>query len=143
MLALLTQLDSKLNIKMDWIMYLFIQKPVYQILMFLVLTPILVIIIQPKHADSAWGIATAVFVLFLIVNAGLVWFDANPWRYFFYSLGCAVVYVLVISIIMRGLVRVLRLDGSEESAMGFLILIYQPFALLLVMLVKWIVTKWF
>ena len=128
---------------MDWNVYLLIQKPAYQALLFLLLTPILIFVIQPKSADTAWLIAAYTFVLFLIVNAGLLWFDDSPWRYFFYSIGFAVGYLLFIAIIMPGLLKVLKLKGSEESAMAFLILIYQPFALLLVMLVKWIVTKWF
>ena len=128
---------------MDWNVYLIIQKPAYQALLFLLLTPILILVIQPKSADMAWVIAAYIFVLFLIVNAGLLWFDDSPWRYFFYSIGFAVGYLLFIAIIMAGLLRVLQLKGSEESAMAFLILIYQPFALLLVMLAKWITTKWF
>lgn len=128
---------------MDWNVYLFIQKPAYQALLFLLLTPILIFVIQPKSADMAWTIAAYTFGLFLMVNAGLLWFDDSPWRYFFYSIGFAVAYLLLIAIIMPGLLRILRLESSGESAMAFLILIYQPFALLLVMLAKWIVTKWF
>ena len=128
---------------MDWNVYLFIQKPAYQALLFLLLTTILIFIIQPKSADKAWLIAVYAFVLFLIVNAGLLWFDDSPWRYFFYSIGFALAYVLFIAIIMSGLLKVLKLKDSGESAMAFLVLIYQPFILLLVMVVKWIVTKWF
>ncbi|MBL7874656.1 MAG: hypothetical protein JNL53_03275 [Cyclobacteriaceae bacterium] len=128
---------------MDWNLYLYIQKPTYQALLFLLLTPLLILIIQPKNADMAWGIATFTFVLYLIVNAGLLWLADRPWRYFFYSLGCTVVYLLLIAISMRIVLRLMRVESSEESAMAFLILIYQPFALLLVMLVKWLVTRWF
>jgi bacteriorhodopsin len=128
---------------MDWNIFLLIQKPAYQALCFLLLTPILIFIIQPKSADSAWVIAAYTFVLFMIVNAGLLWVSDSPWRYFFYSIGCAVVYLLLIAILIPGILKVLKLKDSEESAMAFLILIYQPFALLLVMAVKWIVTKWF
>lgn len=128
---------------MDWNVYLFIQKPFYQVLLFLLLTPILIFVIRPKSADTAWIIAVYTFVLFMIVNAGMLWFDNSPWRYFFYSMGCTLGYLLLVAIIMGGLLRVLRLERSEESAMAFLIVIYQPFALMLVMLVKWIVTKWF
>jgi hypothetical protein len=128
---------------MDWNVYLLIQKPAYQALLFLLLTPLLIFVIQPKSAETAWAIAVYTFVLFLIVNAGLLWFDESPWRYFFYSIGFAVCYLLFIAIVMRGLLSVLKLKGSEESAMAFLVMIYQPFALLLVMVAKWIVTKWF
>lgn len=128
---------------MDWNVYLFIQNPAYQALLFLLLTPILIFAIRPKSSDKVWDIAAYIFVLFLIVNAGLLWFDESPWRYFLYSIGVAVGYLLFITIIISGLLRVLQLKGSEESAMAFLILIYQPFALLLVMLAKWIATTWF
>jgi hypothetical protein len=77
------------------------------------------------------------------VNAGLLWFDSSPWRYFFYSILFAVGYLFCIAITMQGVLKVLKLEGSGESAMAFLILIYQPFALLLVMIVKWMVTRWF
>jgi hypothetical protein len=124
-------------------LFLVIQKPAYQALLFLVLTPTLMLIIQPKTAGRAWSIAAYAFGVFLIVNGVLLWFAGSPWRYFFYSIGCALGYLLIMAIIMRGLIRVLRLERSEESAMAFLIIIYQPVALLLVMAAKWIVTKWF
>ena len=128
---------------MDWNVYLLIQKPAYQALLFLLITPVIIFVIQPRSADTAWLVAACAFGLFLIVNAGMLWFNDSPWRYFFYSIGCGVAYLLLISIIMPGLLKVLKSKGSEESAMVFLILIYQPFALMLVMLAKWIVTKWF
>lgn len=127
---------------MDFNLYLLIQKPAYQALLFLLLTPILVFVIQPKSADSAWLIAVYTFVLFLLVNAILLWFSDSAWHYFFYSIGFAVVYIVIIAIIMPVLLKILQLKGSGESAMAFLMLIYQPFALLLVMLIKWIVIKW-
>ena len=98
---------------------------------------------SPKSAETAWVIAASTFGFFLIVNAGLLWFDDRPWRYFFYSIGFAAGYLLITAIIMPGLVKALKVEKSEESAMAFLILIYQPFALLLVMLTKWLVEKWF
>jgi hypothetical protein len=126
---------------MDSTVYLLIQKPAYQALLFLLLTPVLILVIQPRSADMAWTIATIIFVLFLIVNAGMLWFDDKPWRYFLYSIGFSVAYLLIIAHIIEGLLKLMRLDDSGESAMAFLVIIYQPFALLLVMLAKWIVTN--
>jgi hypothetical protein len=128
---------------MDWTAYLFILKPAYQALLFLLLTPILVFAFRPKRADAVWVTAGNIFALFLIVNAALLWFSDSPWHYFFYSIGFAVGYLLCIAILVPGLIRVLKLKSSEESAMAFLILIYQPVALLLVMLVKWVIIGWF
>ena len=127
---------------MNWNVHLLLQKPAYQVLLFLLLTPIVILVMQPKSADKAWLIASFTFMLFLIVNAALLWFADSPWRYFFYSIGFAIGYLLIIALLMRGLLNILKLGNSEESAMAFLVIIYQPVALLLVMLVKWIVTKW-
>jgi hypothetical protein len=128
---------------MDLNVYLLIQKPAYQALLFLLLTPIIIFVIQPKSPEMVWTIAAYVFAFFLIVNAVMLWFDDSPWRYFFISIGFTVGYLLLIAMIVQVLLKVLQLKGSEESAMAFLIIIYQPFALLLVMFVKWVVTKWF
>jgi hypothetical protein len=120
-----------------------IQNPAWQALLFLLLTPVVILVVQPKSADRAWSSAAGTFALFLIVNAVMLWFADSTWHYFLYSIGYAVGYLVITAIIMPGLLRILKLKSSEESAMAFLILIYQPFALLLVMLVKWIVTTWF
>jgi hypothetical protein len=130
------------EIQMDWNPDLLI-KPAFQALLFFLTTPVLVLVIRPKTADRAWLIAAYTFGLFLIVNAGLLWFDDRPWRYFFYSIGFAVGYLVLIGAMMPGLIKFLQLESSAESAMAFLILMYQPFALLLVMLAKWVVTEWF
>lgn len=125
---------------MNWSIFSLLQEPAYQALLFLVVTPLIIFVIRPKHADKAWSIAVYTFIPFLIVNAVMLWFTDSPWRYFFYSLGCSAVYILMIAIIMRGMLTILKLKSSEESAMAFLVVIYQPVALLAVMLVKWIVT---
>lgn len=127
---------------MDWNVYLLIQKPVYQAVLFLLLTPLVLLVVHPSTADKAWSVAVYVFVLFLVVNAALLWLDKSPWHYFFYSIGAAIAYLLLVSVMMPGLLKVLRLEGSGESAMAFLVVMYQPFALLLVMLVKWVVGVW-
>jgi hypothetical protein len=128
---------------MDLNFYALIQKPFYQTLIFLLLTPIVIFLMQPKTADKAWAIAAFVFAVYLLFNAVMLWFDDRSWRYFFISIGFAVGYLGIVALIMSGLVKVLQLKGSGESAMAFLVMMYQPVALLLVMFAKWIVTKWF
>lgn len=129
---------------MDWNFYvLMMQKPAYQALLFLLITPLLVFIFQPRNADIAWVIAFCAFASFLLVNAVGLWFDDSPWRYFFLSIGCAVGYILLIGVIMPPILKVFNINGSGESGMAFLVIIYQPFILLLVMLVKWVMMKWF
>jgi hypothetical protein len=118
------------------------QKPAYQAILFLLLTPVVLLILRPKTADRAWVFAACTFIAFIVVNAALIWFDDRPWRYFFYSLGSAIGYLFGIAIVMAALLKIMNLKSSVESAMTFLVIIYQPFALLLVMLVKWIFVKW-
>ncbi|GAB1446560.1 hypothetical protein MASR2M41_23460 [Flammeovirgaceae bacterium] len=123
-------------------MYLMIKKPAYQALLFFLLTLVIILVFQPRDADKAWLIASYMFILFLVINAGLLWFNNNSWPYFFYSICFAMVYMLLIAFIMPGLLNALQLKGSGESAMGFLIMIYQPPVLLVVMLAKWMMAKW-
>lgn len=124
-------------------LFLYLQNPAYQAVLFLTITPIVIFVCRPKSADNAWLIAAYAFIGFMIVNAIMLWFDQDPWRYFFYSLAVEVCYLLLVAIILSGVLKVLRLKGSGESAMAFLVMIYQPFALLFVMLVKWIASTWF
>jgi hypothetical protein len=126
---------------MDWHNFLFILKPACQALLFVILTPVCIFIIKPKTADKAWTVATYLFAAYLIANAILIWFDENYWRYFFYSLGFFICYITLIATTMPALLRILRLRSSQESAMAFLIVIYQPFVLLFMLFVKWLVVS--
>ncbi len=124
-------------------MYPLIKKPAYQALLFFLLTLALILILQPKNADKAWLIAAYLFIFYLVMNAGLLWFDNSPWRYFFHSISFTVAYLLLVAFTIPVLLKLLQIQGSGESAMAFLLLIYQPVALLIVMLAKWMVVKWF
>src|SRR5690606_1855869 len=85
--------------EMDWTMFLTLQKPLYQALLFLALTPILILVIQPKSSDTAWVIAAGTFGVFLVVNAAMLWFDDSPWWYFLLSIGYAVGYLIIIALV--------------------------------------------
>src|SRR6476620_193410 len=117
--------------QIDWNVYSLVQSPACQAILFVLLTPLVLLILQPKTADSAWVFAACTFIAFLVVNAALSWFDDRPWRYFFSSIGFAIGYLFVIAIVMSGLLKVMNLKNCGESAMTFLVIIYQPFALLL------------
>jgi hypothetical protein len=118
---------------------LFIQNPAYQALLFVLLTPIVILTTKPKTADRAWMLAIYLFAGFLALNTALLWWDDSPWHYLFYSLGFSVGYILFVAVMMPVLLKPLRLKSSQESAMAFLIVIYQPLALLLIMLAKWMI----
>ena len=116
-------------------------KPPYQAILFVLLTPVVIFFSRPGSADRAWVIAGLLFIMYLLINSVALWFDNSPWWYFLYSIASTLGYIIIVSAIMPVLLNVMRLDGSGESGMIFLVLIYQPFALLLIMLAKWLVTR--
>lgn len=121
----------------------FIQKPFVQVLFFILLTLLSIFIIGPKTADKTWTIAGVVFIGFMMVNAVFICTAYNSWSYFFYSVGFSVVYLLSIAVIVPALIKLLKIEGSAESAMIFIFIIYHPLSLLLMVFLKWAYLKLF
>ena len=121
----------------------FIQKPLYQALLFTGITLLVLAVIRPQKADTLWTIAGALYGLFILTNAIAICFEANVWQYFFYSLLFSVLYLLVAAVIVSGFSKLLEVTGSGESGMIFLVIIYHPFILLLMIFMKWIYFKIF
>lgn len=69
------------------------------------------------------------------------WFFDNQWQYFLYAMGFSIAYILAIAIIMPILIKILKMEGSGESAMAFLFIIYHPVGLMVVMQAKWLYLK--
>jgi hypothetical protein len=122
----------------DWL-----QKPFYQLLFFIPLTFVVLVIVRPVKTDNAWVIAGIVYGCFIVVNTVLVGFSDKPWYYFLISLGFSILYLLAIGVLIPGLIKVMKIEGSGESAMIFLIIIYHPLALMLMMFLKWAYFKVF
>lgn len=120
-----------------------LQKPFAQVVLFILLTILFVFIIGPKNADSTWNIAGIVFIGFMLVNAMFICVVPNSWSYFLYSLGFSVLYLLSIAILIPALIKVLKMNGSEESAMIFIFIIYHPAFLLFMLFLKWAYFKIF
>ncbi len=116
-------------------------RPYFQALFFLLLTLLVLCVWRPKTANAAWMIAAFLFFFFLTANTVMLWFAANAWRYFLLSLGCSVGYVFLIGFLIQKLEPMLKFEGSGESAMAFLVVIFHPFAMLLLMLVKWLLKQ--
>jgi len=120
-----------------------LQKPYIQALLFILLTILSIVIIAPKNADKTWSIAGFVFIGFMLLNSVLICTVSNSWTYFFYSLGFSVLYLLSIAIIIPSLIKLLKIEGSGESAMIFIWIIYHPILLLVVLSLKWTYGKFF
>lgn len=120
-----------------------IQKPFVQVLLFILLTILSVFIIGPKTADKTWTVAGLVFIGFMIVNSVLICTSSHSWSYFFYSLGFSVLYLMSVAIIIPALIKLLKIEGSAESSMIFIFIIYHPLLLLLVIFLKWTYFKFF
>jgi len=122
----------------------FIQKPLYQWLTFVALAFILLFIIfRPRQEDTIWVIAGVTYLAFMFVNTVFIWTAESMWSYFFFSLLFSVLYLAAASAMTSVYSEMVDTKGSGESGMIFLVIIYHPFLLLLVVLVKWLVFKLF
>ncbi len=128
---------------MTEIIFELLQKPFVQMLLFLCLTILSVLIIKPKDCDKTWNIAGIVFIGFILVNSILICIATNSWSYFFYSILFSLLYLIIISILIPALINLLEVEGSGESAMIFLFIIYHPVCLLLMLFLKWAYFKLF
>ena len=115
-----------------------IQQPLYQGLFCVLMTIVVACIVKPKTADKLWVICGLLYCFFIVVNAVLSFWAVTTWPYFFLSLGVSLLYLAVIASIVKVLLKVLKLEGSEESAMVFLVIIFHPVVLLLAVFLKWI-----
>ena len=120
-----------------------LQKPFIQVLVFLLLTIISISIIGPKNTENTWNVAGIIFIVFMIVNAIVICFAAHHWTYFFYSLGCSVLYLISIAVIIPIMTKLLKIEGAGESAMIFIYIIYHPVFLLFMLFLKWVYVKVF
>ncbi len=116
----------------------FLQKPFIQALFFIFLTIVAVLVIKPKTIDKTWTLAGIFFISFMLVNALLIWVAADSWSYFFYSFLFAVLYLCSISVILPALIKLVKIEGTAESAMIFVFIIYHPVLLLFVLFIKWL-----
>jgi hypothetical protein len=120
--------------------HLFLRPP-YQTIFFLLLTLVVYAIIRPADADKVWVIGGILYVAFIIVNSVLLGQANGTWTYFFYSLLVSIVYLFIVAAFVNSYLKLFKVEASGESGMIFLVIIYHPFTLLFVMLVKWFFTK--
>ncbi len=121
----------------------FIQKPYGQLATFLSLTLLVLIIVRPRQAEPLWTMAGLFYICFILANAIFIWRAEHQWLYLLYSLGCSVAYILIISGLTSAYTSIANVDGSGESGMIFLVIIYHPFILLFVIFLHWLYMKLF
>jgi hypothetical protein len=121
----------------------FIQKPIGQLVAFITATLLILLIVRTRTAETLWTMAGVIYILFILTNSLLIWKAEQPWLYFFISLGLSVLYILLISLITKAYEAVIHVHGSGESGMIFLVIIYHPVTLLLVVVAKWLFHKIF
>jgi hypothetical protein len=116
-----------------------LREPLYQVAFFLLLTMVLIPFLRSKGPNAIWNVAGVLYIAFIFANAIFFWFEDGTWSYFFISLVYSLLYLLLAGGLVSFLIKALKIDGSGESAMIFLVIIYHPVILLLVILLKWIV----
>jgi hypothetical protein len=114
-----------------------LQRPFVQFLIFIPLTILTVFAFGSKNTESTWTVAGFVFIGFMVLNSVAIDFVPHQWRYFFYSLGISLLYLASIAIVIPLLQKIMKTEGSGESAMIFIFIIYHPVCLLVMMFLKW------
>lgn len=115
------------------------QQPVYQAAVCIIFTILLNMLLKPGNADTVWVICGFAYSCFILMNAAGVFFTGPVWYYFFISMGFSLLYLLVIAVVANLLIQSLKLEGTQESAMVFMVILLHPVALLLAIFLKWIV----
>jgi hypothetical protein len=87
--------------------------------------------------------AGVLYVAFILTNTAFIWVADKPWIYLLISIGLSVLYVFLIGLISTGYCKLVETEGSGESGMIFLVVMYHPVLLLLVILIKWLYFKLF
>lgn len=114
----------------------YIQYPLYQLLGALALNSVLLLLLRPSSGDTIWSIAGICYALFIVANSLFVFTLVNVWSYFFISLLFSVLYLIIAPYVTSAYQSIRNSHGSNESSMVFLIVIYHPFALLAMILLK-------
>jgi hypothetical protein len=120
-----------------------IQKPFIQFLISISLTILLILFIGNKSAEKTWTLAGLFFIGFIVINSIIICTIPNTWTYFFYSLGFSVLYLICVAVLIPFLIKKMNIEGSGESGMIFIFIIYHPLFLLFVLFLKWLYLKVF
>jgi hypothetical protein len=115
----------------------FIARPFLQIVFFTLLSMVVVPAARPKNADSVFTIVGVIYMVFILVNSVAICFAPKVWPYFFNSLLFSIVFLLTLVLLASIYIDVTKTQGSGETAMVFLVVMYHPIALLLVIFLQW------
>ncbi|HTE41593.1 MAG TPA: hypothetical protein VK629_12225 [Steroidobacteraceae bacterium] len=121
----------------------YIGRPLIQAVFFALLTMVIMPIVRPKITDSVYGIAGAIYAVFMLVNSIAICFAPKVWPYFSYSMLFSIIYIVVMFVVLNTYISVTKTEGSAESSMVFVVIMYHPFGLLLMIFLKWAYMKIF
>ena len=113
-----------------------IEAPWYQIPIFLSLTILLLTFLRTSNANSVWTITGGIYAVFILTNSFLVWGTESPWIYLGISILCSFGYLLLAGWVASVCIKWRKMNGSGESAMLFLIIIYHPVLLVILILAR-------
>lgn len=119
----------------------YLLKPYVHTLVFVAVTLAVFGLLRQKDADGVYTVAGIAYGAFILTNSVLMYLAQSSWSYFFTSLLFSITYIIAIAIVSTIYIRIAKIPGSGESAMVFLIILYHPAVLLLVMAVKWAVSR--
>ena len=117
----------------------YLLKPYAHVVLFLAITIVVLALPPAKNANVVYSRAGVIYALFILVNSIVVFLSPDTWSYFFISLLFSIIYIVVVSLLCSSYIKLTKVQGSGESAMVFLVIIYHPVALLLMIAIKWFV----
>jgi hypothetical protein len=126
---------------MNLLVNAYLLKPYAHVVIFLAVTVAIFVLLRPKDANALYTMAGVVYAVFILTNSILIFFAQNTWTYFFTSLLLSISYILAVAPLSSIYIRMAKVEGSGESAMMFLVIIYHPLAMLFVIFLKWIMSK--
>lgn len=116
----------------------YLHHPFYQFLLMQMFFVLVLIIVRPDQLEKVWVTAGVHYIVFILLNGVMCWFAKAVWMYFLYSMVFSVLFLLCTSGLINLYSNWKYVEGSGESSMIFLVIIYHPFVLLAVMLVRWV-----
>ncbi len=126
---------------MNLLVNAYLLKPYAHVVIFLAVTVAIFVLLRPKDANALYTMAGVVYAVFILTNSILIFFAQYTWTYFFTSLLLSISYILAVAPLSSIYIRLAKVEGSGESAMMFLVIIYHPLAMLFVIFLKWIMSK--
>tara|TARA_R110002096_G_scaffold9060_1_gene36504 strand:- start:4004 stop:4387 length:384 start_codon:yes stop_codon:yes gene_type:complete len=117
-------------------MFAILEDPLLLATAFVVIT-LVCLLLGKKHAESMWGTAGAIYGGYILTSSLSVFLADDVWQCVVISLGCSVLYLILIGCFVQAGIGLFKLQGSSQGAMVFVVIMYHPIVLLAAAGIQW------